>query len=37
MRLSDELAKAFDIQVINDKQRIWFFRTKAGLFYYDFF
>lgn len=36
MSLSTILAENFDIPVISDEQKIWFFRTKAGQFYLDF-
>ena len=36
MSLSTILAENFNIPVISDEQKIWFFRTKAGQFYLDF-
>ena len=31
-----DLAETFSIPIIPEKQKIWFLRTKQGLFYYDF-
>lgn len=36
MDLLSLFATEFDIPIIDDNQRVWFFRTKAGQFYYDF-
>lgn len=36
MDLLTILASEFEIPIIHSKQKIWFFRTKAGLFYFDF-
>lgn len=36
MDLLNILAENFEIPVIADEQRVWFFRTKAGQFYSDF-
>ena len=34
--LSNEIAKTFDIAVIDNNQRIWFFRTNGGAYYHDY-
>lgn len=36
MDLLTAIANEFDIPMIRKNQRIWFFRTKGGKFYYDF-
>lgn len=36
MDLLTTLANEFEIPIIHSKQKIWFFRTKAGQFYNDF-
>ena len=36
MDLLNILRENFEIPVIPDEQKIWFFRTKAGQFYLDF-
>lgn len=36
MDLLDIIAKEFNIPVINDEVRLWFFRTKGGKYYQDF-
>ena len=36
MDLLSLFAGEFDIPIIEDGQKVWFFRTKAGRFYYDF-
>ena len=37
MDLLTILANEFVIPIVNSKRRIWFFRTKAGQYYFDFF
>ena len=34
--LSNEIARSFDIAVIDKNQRIWFFRTNGGAYYHDY-
>ena len=36
MDLLTILANEFEIPIVNSKRRIWFFRTKAGQYYFDF-
>lgn len=36
MDLISLFAAEFNITVIEDEQKVWFFRTKAGRFYHDF-
>ena len=34
--LAEKLAKVFDIAMIAENQRVWFFRTNGGTYYYDY-
>ena len=36
INLSNEIAKSFDIAVIDKNQKIWFFRTNGGAYYNDY-
>lgn len=37
MDLLSSIANEFEIPIISRRQKIWFFRTKAGKYYYDFY
>jgi len=36
MDLLTSIANEFDIPIIRKDQRVWFFRTRGGKYYYDF-
>lgn len=36
MDLFEKLANGFGIPIIDDEIKVWFFRTKEGIYYYDF-
>ena len=36
MDLLTSIANEFDIPIVRKNQRVWFFRTRGGKYYYDF-